>query len=127
MTCEKEFVKWIHRQFSLDHFVRLESTTERGIPDINVCRMGKEVWIEAKIETSYKVLLRPEQYAWGMRGASNLRSVYVVSCDLQRGIVKVWKYPAVQVEPKGKYVLIVSAPMIAGNKNSVNLHTIVFT
>lgn len=38
--------------------------TGRGVPDLNGCYNGNEVWIENKSAVGFRVLLRPEQVAW---------------------------------------------------------------
>jgi Holliday junction resolvase len=43
--------------------------TGRGIPDLNGCFAGIEVWIELKRMVGRRVLMRPEQVAWIERRA----------------------------------------------------------
>jgi hypothetical protein len=43
------------------------SAVGRGVPDLNGCFAGVEVWIENKQTEGWKVELRPEQYAWAAR------------------------------------------------------------
>jgi Holliday junction resolvase len=38
--------------------------TGRGIPDLNACRDGREVWIELKRIDGWRINFRPEQVAW---------------------------------------------------------------
>ena len=50
------------------HVQRLENMTGAGVPDVNVCHMGKEYWIELKIWTPGPgLLIRKEQWAWANR------------------------------------------------------------
>jgi len=47
------------------HWQRIETGgTGLGIPDLNGCSDGTEVWIEAKVATGWKPTVRPEQVAW---------------------------------------------------------------
>jgi len=45
------------------------SAVGRGVPDLNGCFDGVEVWIENKTTEGWKVGLRPEQSAWAARRA----------------------------------------------------------
>jgi hypothetical protein len=45
------------------------SAVGRGVPDLNGCFNGTEVWIENKTTEAWKVDLRPEQSAWAARRA----------------------------------------------------------
>lgn len=38
--------------------------TGRGIPDLNGCYRGAEVWVELKVMVGRKVIIHPEQIAW---------------------------------------------------------------
>lgn len=54
----KKGMPWVHWQ-------RFEDTLSSGIPDLNGCYQGVEVWIEAKVaKPSGKVAMRPAQVAW---------------------------------------------------------------
>lgn len=47
------------------HFQRVETGgTGLGIPDVNLCYDGSEIWVELKIISGKRVPLRPEQIAW---------------------------------------------------------------
>lgn len=51
-------------------WLRVEnSAVGRGVPDLNGCFNGIEVWIENKTTEGWKVDLRPEQSAWAARRA----------------------------------------------------------
>ncbi len=38
-----------------------------GVPDLNACLNGAEVWIEMKVCSGWSVTIRPEQSAWAER------------------------------------------------------------
>lgn len=71
MSLEKDF--WTLLKKHLDvypetHYQRIETgSTGRGIPDLNICHAGREVWVELKIVQGRRVELRPEQIAWHIR------------------------------------------------------------
>lgn len=49
--------------------------TGLGIPDLNGCRRGHEVWLELKATASWKVIVNPEQVGWAearMRAGGNV-------------------------------------------------------
>lgn len=43
--------------------------TGRGIPDLNGCLMGNEIWVELKAADGWKPHIRPEQIGWAERRA----------------------------------------------------------
>lgn len=50
------------------HFQRIETGgTGRGIPDVNGCLGGVEVWLELKATDAWSVGIRPEQIGWAER------------------------------------------------------------
>ncbi len=47
------------------HFQRIETGgTGKGVPDVNYCHKGKEIWIELKSIEGLKSTLTPFQIAW---------------------------------------------------------------
>ena len=56
-----------HLPYGCD-FQRIETgSTGRGIPDVNLCYGGKEIWVELKIVNGRKIDLSPEQVSWAHR------------------------------------------------------------
>ncbi len=71
MKPEANFKKWLIEGLPAGwHGQTIETTTGRGIPDVNLCGSadGKtvEFWLELKAMHE-QPLLRPEQFAWMMR------------------------------------------------------------
>lgn len=65
----RKYVKPVTKQVGGD-WQRIESgLTGGGIPDINACRKGKEIWIELKVVDGRRVKMRPEQVGWHLRRA----------------------------------------------------------
>ena len=59
---------WKSNISSLVHFQRIETgSTGLGIPDVNLCYRGAEVWVELKVTKGWTCDLRPEQIAWHHR------------------------------------------------------------
>jgi hypothetical protein len=46
------------------HWVRIESWSSPGVPDVNGCAEFGEFWIELKIIKNKRIVLSPHQIAW---------------------------------------------------------------
>jgi len=71
------------------HFVRIENAISVGVPDVNACHDGVEVWIELKTGSGNYISLRSSQLAWFIRRISvggNLKVVYRVKDTI--GVIK---------------------------------------
>lgn len=95
------------------HVQRIESSSGSGVPDVNGCCNGQgEYWLELKIVLEHRgVVLRKEQYAWGMRRNNSGGRVLVIALEPHMEEILFWKYPF-EVVPEGhtgKYVLITSS------------------
>lgn len=51
--------------------------TGRGVPDLNGCLRGVELWVECKVTAGWAVTLRPEQIGWLCRRARAGGRVFV--------------------------------------------------
>lgn len=88
------------------HVVAIENNIGRGMPDLNICHDGKEVWVELKVFSIGRVLIRPEQYAWGMkRSVEHGGTVYIAALH-PNDRIHFWKFPDFFVGPYGKYLMI---------------------
>lgn len=104
MSQEAEFYRQIQRHIP-GHLQRIENSAICGMPDLNTCWKDAEVWIELKVDKDGKVLLRKEQYAWGMRRALAGGHVWVMAL-VGKDLIQFWKFPF-KVIPYGisaKYV-----------------------
>lgn len=124
MTEEQKLNAWILGKLKRCDPVRIENSIGGGMPDINACHDGREVWIESKIYVGGRVLLRKEQYAWGIRRSMHAGRVYVIAKHPVERIY-IWRHPF-EVMPHGKYVAIYQAPMVIANKD-YDLFTYLFT
>jgi hypothetical protein len=96
MTKEVQFKKWLITRLSGEgvHIQRFEDRFHPGIPDMNVCFDGQEIWIECKV---YPNKLSPAQRIWhGKRIKSGgtcctmtLKGTHVVISVLDRHITTV--------------------------------------
>lgn len=106
--------------------MRVETGIHHGVPDLNVCRLGVEAWVELKIEERRGILLRPAQFAWGTRRASHGGRVCVISS--LNDWVRVDRFP-LSVVRVGEYLAITSAPHKTFPLNQLSdlLKTILFS
>ena len=63
MSAEAKFQSAIMRMLP-GHAFRVENAVSVGMPDINVCYRGIEIWIEVKSAINGELLLRPYQRAF---------------------------------------------------------------
>lgn len=63
MTPEKTFSTLVGRNLN-GHRQRIETTSGTGIPDLNMCCGGVELWVETKVVHGRKVDIRNTQVAW---------------------------------------------------------------
>lgn len=106
---EREFATKVKEALSDCHVLRIEMAVERGVPDMNVCYQGKEIWLELKLKVQERILLRPPQFAWATRRTHSSGRCYVLALDPLSNNVEIHKYPLV-VKPLAKYVTIASLP-----------------
>lgn len=123
-TDEKKFYAWFRDGLAKSgriHIQRIENTVSPGVPDINICdgESQQESWIELKILLPEGIVLRKEQYAWGMKRAFCGGNVYIISLDVIQDVINIYVFPRTEldrrldIEPRGnqnKYVRIVSEP-----------------
>lgn len=71
MSSEATFSKLVKSHLPVGaHWQRIETgSTGTGIPDVNICLNGKEVWVELKLIKGKRVDLAPTQVAWHMKRA----------------------------------------------------------
>lgn len=64
----KNFVKWFKELYPKDHIQNIESeATAAGVPDINACKGGKEIWVELKSGPLTKASIKPGQFVWHIK------------------------------------------------------------
>jgi len=69
-----------------------------GVPDLNGCRQGREVWVEMKHTTGWVVKFRPMQPSWILRRLAAGGHVYIAVRQRQRTTDRLYLY-------RGEYVL----------------------
>lgn len=107
MKPEQKFYQWLRGCFDPTFdWMRVENLVQPGTPDINVSRGGREVWIEAKVDS---LLIRKEQFAWGIRRSAVGGHVYLVYLEEISASIYLWKYP-ILCRPRGQYVQPIDPP-----------------
>ena len=77
----KKFLK------DIGHFQPIETgATASGVPDLNYCFEGIEVWIELKIIHGNKMKFRPTQVPWHIRRARFGGSNYILAADCKESL-----------------------------------------
>ncbi len=109
MTAEQKFHSRIRETFDGD-LVRIENVAGAGLPDLNWCIDGVEVWIELKIYTRKRVLLRKLQYAWSIRRSRYGGRVYIIAYDEERDMYDLWRFPMVHPVFEDPYVRVINPP-----------------
>lgn len=69
---EKLVYHWLRSHHPSAHWQRVENTVGTGVPDVNGCKNGVEVWVELKegVKLSsgiVRIKIRREQNAWLLR------------------------------------------------------------
>jgi Holliday junction resolvase len=99
-SAEKTFYKLFKKHLpSVADCQRIETgSTGLGIPDLNVCHKGREIWIELKIVKGRRVKLSPEQIAWHHRRNRAGGETYIIARDKYDGprkgkmdVIYIWK------------------------------------
>jgi hypothetical protein len=102
------------------HALRVENMIGSGIPDLNICHMGMEAWVECKLVIPGGVILRKEQYAWGMRRAAAGGTIAIIAFD--NHFYYAWRFPDLEVSPwhrDNKYVKVESLPHVTSEELSI--------
>lgn len=86
----------------------VECYNTSGMPDLNICLNGVEVWLELKLAIKGLPHIRPLQYSWGMRRSYHKGRVFVVM--LEGELLYTWRYPF-KVDSIGTYCRPLSCPI----------------
>jgi hypothetical protein len=125
MTPEQELYQKVLKNLK-GHVVRIENVAEAGIPDVNICYFGIDVWVETKVAKMRQVMLRPEQHAWMTRRAVAGGCCFVVSKIPEAPVLHIWQYPKIEVVPCGKYARIVNPPHWEIDSQVLQLQKVLF-
>lgn len=115
MTPEQRFKRWfVHNSPPSWHVQCIESSTGNGIPDVNLCAHGLEIWLELKAGTP-QPKLRPEQLAWLTRRNTAGGRAYVLHQPKDDNHPwAIYSAPFVKTRVAGGYVIIEDTPLLWG-------------
>jgi hypothetical protein len=66
------------------HWVRIESWSSPGVPDVNGCAEFGEFWIELKIIKNKRIVLSPHQIAWHVTRSRHQGRSYILAREAAR-------------------------------------------
>jgi hypothetical protein len=117
---EKAFSTWLRAKLP-GMIQRIETTTGAGVPDI-WCGFpsGNSCWIETKVVTHKRVLLRKEQWAWMVKANNSNQVVLVVAFEPKDETVLVYHNSSMRIERYTKYLSITSVPKLLVGKRMFN-------
>ena len=79
---KKNFVKWFKELYPSGHIQLIESeATSAGVPDVNLCHNGIEVWVELKSGRLSTSSIKPGQYMWHTKRTQAGGTTWVVQRD----------------------------------------------
>jgi len=128
MTKEQKFYQWFRKQLPINSDItRIETSTMGGVPDTNICVAGQETWVELKCYEGGRVLIRPQQNAWGHRRTAAGGRVFIIA-EHASGEVHAWNFPRIMVTTHGKYLHLTNAPyVVTGPQCGKHLINYLFT
>lgn len=89
-TNEAKLYALLKKHLKKVHFVRIESYTENGIPDVNACYNGKEIWIELKANTHKDLGLSKWQKVWIAKRIKAGGTVFIMNRPLKERALKIY-------------------------------------
>lgn len=114
---EKDLYAAIKRALPEPHWQRLENSVGIGQPDVNCCWQSREFWLELKIG---KPLIRPAQYAWGMRRAKQGGIAWIMSRHPVDKSLSLWRYPFKAAESTGGKLTPTGDPLFRFSRNPLD-------
>ena len=81
-TNEYKLYQLLKNNLKNTHFTRIESHTELGIPDVNACHNGQEVWLELKANTRKDLGLSKYQIVWMKKRIKHGGNVWIANRPL---------------------------------------------
>ena len=95
MKTEKALYQALKTNLPKVHWQRIEvGSLGTGVPDVNACWQGKEVWIELKLGSLQSINLSPQQCAWHMRRANAGGVSWILSYDHSKR--ELWLIPGIE-------------------------------
>ena len=89
-TNESKLYALLKKHLKDVHFTRIESHTENGIPDVNACYNGKDIWVELKANNSKDLGLSKWQIVWIMKRLKVGGTVFIINRPLLQRALKIY-------------------------------------
>jgi Holliday junction resolvase len=123
---EKELWRWIKEKYPYVHWQRIETAlTAAGVPDINGCHKGVEIWIESKVIRGNKVDIKPRQTLWLRARATAGGRTYILAIQPKSQNIHVWHgSDAAIVREKG---ILYPALRIGNTEGPDSLNDLIFS
>lgn len=127
MNPETKFSRWLcNGPLKQAHVQRLEVTSGSGVPDINACFEGHEIWIETKITIRGSTYLRPYQHAWIRRRVTAKGKIFIASFDEESDQVAIWLGRHVtNVVPVGDKLRIMCPYTVIYKRNQLTIESFI--
>ena len=90
-TNEAKLYALLKKNLKKVHFVRIESYTENGIPDVNACYNGEEVWLELKANTHKDLGLSKWQKVWIAKRIKAGGTVFIINRPQKERALKIYR------------------------------------
>ena len=89
-TNEAKLYALLKKHLKEVHFTRIESYTENGIPDVNACYNGQDIWIELKANNSKDLGLSKWQIVWITKRLKAGGTVFIINRPLLQRTLKIY-------------------------------------
>jgi hypothetical protein len=89
-TNEYKLFQLLKNNLKNTHFTRIESHTELGIPDVNACHNGQEVWLELKANSRKDLGLSKYQVVWMKKRIKHGGNVWIMNRPLLQRALKIY-------------------------------------
>jgi len=89
-TNEAKLYALLKKHLKKVHFTRIESYTENGIPDVNACYNGRDIWIELKANNSKDLGLSKWQKVWIAKRIKVGGTVFIMNRPLKERALKIY-------------------------------------
>ena len=129
MTPEAKFWEWMRPKLAINsgiHLLRIENSTGRGTPDLNICLNGIEIWVELKVaDPQYRTRIRKEQNVFGIKRSLAGGRAFVISLQPDE-CISIWRYPMESVPDKEYRIITDNNYFICDKDTFDNQHVLHF-
>jgi hypothetical protein len=116
-TNEYKLFQLLKNNLKNTHFTRIESHTELGIPDVNACHNGQEVWLELKANSRKDLGLSKYQIVWMKKRIKHGGNVWIMNRPLLDKTLRI--YSPSTIDP-GSLTSVHEQPTLVLGPNKIN-------